>query len=73
MSTIARGCYVTHDKLPELGSGEVVTLDQGVTRIRFAAGERAFSTSMVAQHLTVTERAPAPRAATKAARRSRKD
>jgi hypothetical protein len=72
---IALGSYVTHAKLPELGAGEVVTLAEGVVRIRFAGGERAFLTDMVAPHLTVTmeapERAQAPAGGARRARKSK--
>jgi hypothetical protein len=69
---ISLGSYVTHAKLPELGAGEVVTLADGVVRIRFAGGERAFLTDMVAPHLTVTMEAPVRAQAPAAARRARK-
>lgn len=59
MLTLAQGCFVTHQKLPELGAGEVLMCDPAVTRIRFAAGERAFRTDVVEAYLTVTTPAPA--------------
>src|SRR5688500_691734 len=36
MSTLEPGSYVTHAKLPELGSGEVIVAEKGTIRIRFA-------------------------------------
>lgn len=70
MSAHEPGSYVTHAKLPDLGPGEVVLLDKGTIRIRFASGERAFLLDSVAPHLTVTQeapaKAPAPKRATKA-------
>lgn len=64
MSSIVPGSYITHAKLLELGSGEVLSIDKGAIRVRFASGQRTFLTSVVEQHLTVTAAAPA--AATKA-------
>ena len=57
------GTYVTHSKLPELGSGEVVSVDQGRISIRFASGDRNFMYALVEPHLTTTSTAPvfAPR------------
>lgn len=69
MSLHEPGSFVTHAKLPELGSGEVVAADKGTMRIRFASGERDFLIEAVEQHLTVTQEAPppaAPKRATKA-------
>ena len=52
------GSYVVHKKLEELGSGEIVKLDEVGIRIRFASGERLFSEALVAPHLQVTQEAP---------------
>ena len=58
VSNMTRGSYVSHAKLLDLGSGEIMSSEKGVLRIRFAAGERAFSVAAVAPHLTVTLEAP---------------
>ena len=52
------GCYVVHKKLSELGSGEVVMIDKGAIRIRFASGERSFLEAYVDPHLEITAEAP---------------
>jgi hypothetical protein len=69
MPTFDAGSFVTHAKLPELGSGEVLSHDKGTMRIRFASGERAFAFEKVEPHLLVTQEAPAP---TKPAKRAAK-
>jgi hypothetical protein len=60
------GSYVIHKKLEELGSGEIVKVDEAGVHIRFASGEKLFSEALVAPHLEVTREAPAlpPPAAT---------
>jgi hypothetical protein len=58
VSNMTRGAYVSHAKLLDLGSGEIMSAEKGVLRIRFAAGERAFSAAAVAPHLTVSLEAP---------------
>jgi hypothetical protein len=70
VSAIAVGSYVTHAKLPDLGSGEVLAAEKGTIRIRFASGERAFQLAIVAPHLVLTDEAPA-RPQSAAAKRSR--
>jgi hypothetical protein len=65
--SIIQGSYVTHAKLPELGSGEILSIDNGRIGIRFASGQRNFMYDLVAPHLTVTSEAPA-RPPTKAKR-----
>lgn len=60
MSTLEPGSYVTHAKLPDLGSGEIVAAEKGTVRIRFASGDRSFLIDAVAPHLVVTLEAPAP-------------
>ncbi len=60
MSNIVPGTYVLHAKLQELGSGEVVSVDRGTLRVRFASSERAFDLAVVTPHLTVTAEGPAP-------------
>jgi hypothetical protein len=72
MSQIVLGAYVVHAKLPELGSGEVLSAEKGTLRLRFACGERSFLTALVSQHLSVVIAGPAPRAPAKAAKRARK-
>ena len=61
MSNIVPGSFVLHAKLPELGSGEVMSVDKGTLRVRFASSERSFVFDIVAPHLTVTTEGPAPR------------
>jgi Protein of unknown function (DUF3553) len=64
------GMYVTHAKMPQLGSGEILAEHEGRVCIRFATGNRDFVLDLVRPHLNVTSEAPA--AAQKAAKRSRK-
>jgi Protein of unknown function (DUF3553) len=59
------GSYVSHAKLPELGSGEVVSSGKGTIRIRFAAGERNFLIEAVERHLVGSDTAPPPATASK--------
>ena len=70
MSTLEPGSYVTHAKLPELGSGEVIVAEKGTIRIRFASGDRNFLIDAVVPHLVVTLEAPRP-TTTKPAKRTR--
>jgi hypothetical protein len=65
MSVLDLGSFVTHAKLLDLGSGEVVSYDKGTMRIRFASGERDFLVEAVAKHLLVTQEGPARAAAPK--------
>jgi hypothetical protein len=65
MLTPEPGSFVTHAKLPDLGSGEVMSCDRGTIRIRFASGERAFLVEAALQHLQVTQEAPPPAPAAK--------
>lgn len=70
------GSFVTHAKLPELGSGEIVVADGQRVSIRFASGERNFVYALVEPYLTVTAEAPVgrpskPGRAPKAAKKSR--
>jgi hypothetical protein len=52
----------------DLGSGEVMSLEEGKVRIRFASGERSFLYDRVVEHLTVTSEAvPEPPAKPKKA------
>jgi len=67
----AVGSYVMHNKLPELGSGEVLSCEKNTLRIRFASGERAFLADVVDPHLVVTEEAPARPAPTKRASKAK--
>lgn len=55
MTTIELGSHVTHSKLSELGTGEILSVEKGVVRIRFASGERSFQTEMVSPYLTPTD------------------
>lgn len=71
MLTPEPGSFVTHAKMPDLGSGEVVSCDKGTIRIRFATGERAFLVSAALQHLQVTQEAPPPAPAKRAASKSK--
>jgi hypothetical protein len=70
MATFEPGSFVTHAKLPELGSGVILSHEKGTLRISFSSGERAFSLEKVAPHLSVTQEAPARPAP--ASRRARK-
>lgn len=55
------GSYVKHAKMLDLGSGEVMSSEEGKIRIRFASGERSFLYERVVEHLTVTtEAVPVP-------------
>lgn len=67
MSAHEPGSFVTHAKLPELGSGEVMSSEKGTMRIRFASGERAFVIAAAEPHLLVTQEAPPRPAPTKRA------
>jgi hypothetical protein len=60
MPNFEAGSFVVHAKLPDLGSGEILSHDKGTVRIRFASGERAFSVDKAQEHLAVTQEAPAP-------------
>jgi len=71
MSFIVPGSFITHAKLLELGSGEVLSVDKGAMRVRFASGQRTFLTSVVEQHLTVTEAAPASPTKSTASKKSK--
>lgn len=74
MSILLLGSYVTHGKLSELGSGEVLAVEDGKIRIRFASGEKSFVYDLVVKHLTVTQEAPimpAPKAKKKAVRKKK--
>jgi hypothetical protein len=64
------GMYVTHAKLPQLGSGEILAEHEGRVSIRFASGNRDFVADLVRPHLSVTSEAPA--AHQKSAKRARK-
>lgn len=72
MANFEAGSFVTHAKLPELGSGEVISLDKGMMRIRFASGERSFANELAAKHLTITQEAPAKPAPKRASKGSKK-
>lgn len=72
MSKVQVGSFVTHAKLMELGSGEVISIDRGEVRIRFASGDRAFVGDLALAHLTTTDEPPAPaKAAPKRARKAK--
>lgn len=67
------GSYVKHAKMLDLGSGEVMSAEEGKIRIRFASGERSFLYERVVEHLTVTtEAVPAPAAKPKKASSKKK-
>ena len=72
MLNILPGSYVTHAKLAELGSGEIMGAQDGRLSIRFASGSRDFMEAKVMQHLTVTNEAPAAPPPRKSATRARK-
>ena len=65
------GSYVTHAKLLELGSGQIVASDGQRVSIRFASGERSFVYELVQQHLNVTAEAPPPARPAKQPRKPR--
>jgi hypothetical protein len=71
MSDFQPGSHVVHAKLPALGSGEVLSSEKGIIRIRFGSGERQFVLALVAAHLATTSEAPEPpaKAAPKRARK----
>ncbi len=71
MPTFHAGSFVTHAKLPELGAGEVLSLDKGTLRIRFASGERAFAVDKAESHLALTQEAPAPPETKRGARKKK--
>jgi hypothetical protein len=52
------GSYVTHAKMPDLGSGEILAAEKGRVCIRFGSGDRHFVWELVQPHLTVTAAAP---------------
>jgi len=54
------GCYVSHARLPELGTGEVLHSEKGTIRIRFASGDRSFLWAKAEPYLEVTQAAPPP-------------
>ena len=58
MSTLRVGTYVVHAKLPELGTGEIVSSDGQCFGIRFASGQRNFVCALTEKHLSVTAEAP---------------
>ena len=68
--SIIQGSYVVHAKLPELGSGEVISFDQGKIGIRFASGLRNFMYDLVAPHLTITSEPPVPAPKAKRAKKA---
>jgi hypothetical protein len=58
MSVPPIGSYVTHAKMSELGSGEIVGISGPKISIRFGSGERDFVLELVEKHLQVTSEAP---------------
>ncbi len=72
MSDFQRGSYVIHSKLGALGSGEVLSLEKGTIRIRFASGERHFVLNLVQGHLSATAEAPARSEVAKRERKKKK-
>jgi hypothetical protein len=72
MSSYRVGSYVLHSKMQDLGAGEIVMIDKGAIRIRFASGERSFAEQQATPYLEVTAEgpvAPAPSTARKKAAR----
>ena len=45
MYRLEAGSYVVYDRLPELGSGEIVASEKGCVRIRFASTAKKKSKS----------------------------
>jgi hypothetical protein len=72
VSDYERGSFVIHAKLGDLGSGEILGLDKGTIRIRFASGERHFVLKLVEPHLSSTLDAPHRALPASAAKRERK-
>ena len=73
MTTIELGSYVTHTKLSELGTGEILSVEKGVVRIRFASGERSFQTELASPYLNPSEDVlPAPTSKAKPKARAKK-
>ncbi|MET0341450.1 MAG: hypothetical protein ABW252_10650 [Polyangiales bacterium] len=73
MSSYRVGSFVLHSKMQDLGAGEIVMIDKGAIRIRFASGERSFAEQKATPYLEVTAEgpaAPAPTARKKAARKT---
>lgn len=68
--SIRIGTYVTHAKLPDLGSGEVIAMDGERLVIRFSSGERNFIYHLVEKHLNITAEAPAPAKASRSPKKS---
>lgn len=60
--------------MPDLGVGEVFSVDDGKVGIRFESGERSFMYDLVEPHLTITADAPPPppKAKKKSAKRAPK-
>jgi hypothetical protein len=58
--TLHVGAYVKHAKLPDLGSGEIISSDGLCFVIRFASCEKSFVHALAEKHLTVTSEAPVP-------------
>lgn len=69
---ILQGSYVRHAKMPDLGIGEVLSVDDGKVGIRFESGERRFMYDLVEPYLTVTDDAPPPPPKKKPAKRAAK-
>ena len=63
-TTYELGAFVCHDKLPELGNGEVVACDKGTVRVRFATGEKTFLVELAAQYLSPSAEGPKARPST---------
>ena len=59
MTQLMPGSYVTHSKLPELGSGEVLSLQNDKVLIRFASGERSFQIVIAGRFFSSSTEAPA--------------
>jgi hypothetical protein len=72
VSEFQSGSHVIHAKMPALGSGEVLSSEKGIIRIRFGSGERQFLLALVAEHLTTTSEPPAPPAKAASPKRTRK-
>jgi hypothetical protein len=70
MSTLQIGSYVTHNKLQDLGSGEILSLEKGTVRIRFASGDRSFLGHLVESYLVTALEGPVM-LAQKAAKRAK--
>ena len=58
--TLLIGSCVTHARMLELGSGEVVAFDGVRLKLHFASGDRSFVFRLAEKHLQLIPEAPTP-------------